>query len=394
MLKYISLTIFFLFNGIIFSQSIELVESIPSETNLDNPDIRNTQEVWLEIINNCQKTLDIEQFYISNEKGEALDTVINSIIDAANRGVRVRILIDAGMYKTYPETADSLAKVLNIKLFPIDYKKIAGGILHSKYMIADDSILFLGSQNFDWRSLKHIHELGLKIISVKVVENFKSVFSKDWISVQSWQPDVFFPYRDSVFKIITSEGINFIKTMSNPKDGLFFWDLKGILNLINSSKSEINLQYLTYSINTYDNSSSWYEIDSAIIRASQREVKVKLIVSDWNLGEKAVTHFKEMLSNPNIEVRYTSIPEYSGGYIPFARVEHCKFIIVDKQKFWLGSSNMEKSYYYNSRNIGIIVENKKLAEKVSGIFYKSWDGDYSHKITPEGTYKPRYHSEK
>jgi hypothetical protein len=30
---------------------IELVESIPVETTLDNPDIRNTQEVWLEMIN-------------------------------------------------------------------------------------------------------------------------------------------------------------------------------------------------------------------------------------------------------------------------------------------------------------------------------------------------------
>src|SRR5207244_2626394 len=60
-------------------------------------------------------------------------------------------------------------------------------------------------------------------------------------------------------------------------------DLVQILKLIDTSKSEINLQYLTYSINTYDNSGNWYEIDSAIIRASKRGVKVKLIVSDWNL---------------------------------------------------------------------------------------------------------------
>ena len=86
-------------------QNIELVESIPVETTLDNPDIRNTLEVWLEMINSAETTLDIEQFYISNEKGEPLDIILGAIIAAGKRGVKVRIIIDSKMYKTYPEDA-------------------------------------------------------------------------------------------------------------------------------------------------------------------------------------------------------------------------------------------------------------------------------------------------
>ncbi|TLY29064.1 MAG: phospholipase, partial [Ignavibacteria bacterium] len=36
----------------------EIVESIPIETVLDNPDVRNTQEVWLEMINGARSSLD------------------------------------------------------------------------------------------------------------------------------------------------------------------------------------------------------------------------------------------------------------------------------------------------------------------------------------------------
>jgi hypothetical protein len=43
------------------------------------------------MINSAEKTLDIEQFYISNEKGEPLD-VLGAIVAAGKRGVVVRII--------------------------------------------------------------------------------------------------------------------------------------------------------------------------------------------------------------------------------------------------------------------------------------------------------------
>ena len=74
---YKFLIVILILNSVVFSQqNLELVESIPVEKTLNNPDIRNTLEVWLEMINSAQTTLDIEQFYISNEKGEPLDTCL------------------------------------------------------------------------------------------------------------------------------------------------------------------------------------------------------------------------------------------------------------------------------------------------------------------------------
>ena len=38
-----------------------------------------------------------------------------------------------------------------------------GGVLHAKGMIVDGRTFFLGSQNWDWRALEHIHELGVRV---------------------------------------------------------------------------------------------------------------------------------------------------------------------------------------------------------------------------------------
>jgi phosphatidylserine/phosphatidylglycerophosphate/cardiolipin synthase-like enzyme len=398
--------------SVLYSQenNIELVESIPVETTLDNSDIRNTQEVWLEMINAAQKSLDIEQFYISNEKGEPLDTVLNAIVAAAKRGVIVRIIVDGRMYQTYPESADELDKIENIEVRKIDIKSLTGGIQHAKYFIVDDKQIFLGSQNFDWRALKHIHELGVRIKHKDCIPLYKNVFEYDWclsignndsdkcdFGYPSWQLCTIF--NQPIFGLIDLypifSSVNSIKNFSvSTNRGFFrledhinkFEDLFQINRLIQFAKSEITLQFLSYNPVTKDG--YWEEIDTALISASKRGVKVKLIVSDWNLGKTAVEHFKELIQYPNFEVRYTSIPEYSGGFIPYARVEHCKFITADNYT-WIGTSNMSYDYFYESRNVGLVVESGKFTQRVRDIFYKSWNSEYAHAIESTGEYMPR-----
>ena len=93
-------------------------------------------------------------------------------------------------------------------------------------------------------------------------------------------------------------------------------------------------------------------IDDAVRRAARRWVKVRMIVSDWQKGTAAVPALKDLAGTPNIEVAFTAIPDWSGGYVPFVRVKHCKYIVADDTKFWLGTSNCEKSYFYRSRSPG------------------------------------------
>lgn len=378
------LTAFNLFAG----NSIELVESIPVETTLDNEDIRNTPEVWLEMINSAKKTLDFGEFYISHKEGEALSPILNAVTDAADRGVDVRFIIDGNMYNTYPETADKLNEHENIDVQVYDFTRMGGGTLHAKFFIVDDKVIFIGSQNFDWRALKHIHELGLRIENKKLVKFYKELFELDWsLSAEDADTDallsniVFSDDLEMYQMKNTDHGhMTIIPTASNPEIiyHLPNWDEYQLLRMIDGAKEGIRIQLLSYS--PLSRGELYEELDFALRRAAARGVKVEMILSDWNFYSPRIEYIKSLHAVPNINIKFSTIPEASEGYIGYARVEHPKFMVIDEKEFWLGTSNWSKSYFYKGRNLGIIVQNEKLAEQVSKIFLKSWDSDYCHLV--------------
>jgi phosphatidylserine/phosphatidylglycerophosphate/cardiolipin synthase-like enzyme len=385
----------------------ELVESIPVETLLDNPNIRNTPEVWQEMIKSAKKSLDIEQFYICNAPNEPLEEIIQAIIDAGKRGVKVRVISEAKFYKTYPETLDRLKKEKNISVRIIDFGKLAGGIMHAKYFIVDTRQVFLGSQNFDWKALKHIHEIGLKITNLVCAKIFSEVFTFDWQLAEKNDPSRRLnPKSDPSQKFWegrnpkqypvqirlmepSNQVVAFTPVYSPtgfiPNESL--WDEKYIIELIDNAKQEVVLQVLTY--NPGLRGGGYFpDLDQALQRAAKRGVKVKLIIADWSKRKPAIDYLKKLAVIPNIEVKLSTIPPWSGGYISYARVEHCKYLAVDSTKCWVGTSNWEKGYFYADRNIGVIVNNNLISSLLFQIFMKDWDGPYTYFVKPDVEYVP------
>jgi phosphatidylserine/phosphatidylglycerophosphate/cardiolipin synthase-like enzyme len=384
------------------SPNIEIVESIPVGTSLDNPDIRDTYEVWLEMMAHAGQSLDIEQFYISNEPGKMLQDVLADIYRAADRGVKVRIIVDARMALTYPVSVEGLSRYKNIELRRIDFGSMTGGIQHAKYFIVDHKAVFVGSQNFDWRALEHIHELGLRINNKDIATIYGDVFNLDWELASDTNNNInrlpsFAKSYSTPIHIIGQGGDTIVITPTFSPVGYIpdstLWDERAIVDLINGAQHSLTLQFLSYSpLNR--KGESYTVIDNVIRSAAKRGVKVRMIVSDWEKGSSSVRALKELSSLPNIEIAFTSIPEWSGGYISFARVEHCKFIVADNARFWLGTGNCEKSYYYSSRNVGIVCTSPRLAGTLSRIFLKSWNSPYKEWITQSGKYSVREHGEK
>ncbi len=376
---------------------IELVESIPVETTLDNPNIRNTPEVWIEMINSAKYKIDIEQFYITSEKGEMLEGILNALVSAAERGVKIRIIVDSKMYVTYPDDVNRLEQQNpNIIKHVIDFGRLAGGIQHAKFFIVDESDIFLGSQNFDWRAMNHIHELGVKVKDSDIANLYTKLFDSDWDYCEkndgeTWKN--FYPTSVILLsKYLTDSyygSVELIPTMSPPPfiSADNFQDERNLLEMIDSAKEEVCLQFLTYKTSLKEGGT--FFLDSALVNAASRGVKVKLIVSDWSIGEYAINDLKRLAGINNIEVKYSSIPEWSGGHLPFARVEHCKYAVADNNVCWIGTANAEKSYFRNSRNVGVVIDNSKIASEVKDIFMKDWNGPYTYYITTGGNYTPR-----
>jgi phosphatidylserine/phosphatidylglycerophosphate/cardiolipin synthase-like enzyme len=378
-------------------RTIELVESIPVETTLDNPGIRNTAEVWLEMINSAKYKIDIEQFYITSEKGEMLEGILNALISAAEKGVKIRIIVDSKMYVTYPDDINRLEQQSpNIIKHVIDFGRLAGGVQHAKFFIIDESEIFLGSQNFDWRAMNHIHELGVRIKEPDIAYLYSALFDSDWDYCEKndgepWK-NFYMVKRNLLNNLLTDSyyGSVIVTPVMSPSPFIpieNFQEEKNLLEIIDSAREEVCLQFMTYKSSLKEGGA--FSLDSALINAASRGVKVNLIVSDWSIGEPAIKDLKRLAGINNIEVKYSSIPEWSGGHLPYARVEHLKFAVADENECWIGTANAEKSYFTNSRNVGVVAKNGKFALEVKNIFMKSWNGPYTHFIEQDKNYIPR-----
>jgi phosphatidylserine/phosphatidylglycerophosphate/cardiolipin synthase-like enzyme len=166
------------------SIEVEVVTTIPVGTSLDYAGKKHAAKTWLNMINNASKSIDIAHFYLSTKKNEPLEPIIESIIKAADRGVRIRFLVGTAVNEEMAERTEEVLNRFksnkNIEVTTFNWKPLTGGILHAKYFIVDNREAFVGSQNFDWRALKHIHETGLRIKSSKLISALFAIFEVDW----------------------------------------------------------------------------------------------------------------------------------------------------------------------------------------------------------------------
>ena len=159
--------------------SIQLVETAPVETTLDHPDVPEAYQVWLEMFGGATRSLDVAEFYLSDRPPSRLTPIIEAAHAAAERGVRVRVVIDASFALKYPDTLRHLASRKGVALHKLDVKKRMGGIQHAKYFVVDGREAYLGSQNFDWRSLEHVQEMGVRLRSKQLAGQLQDVFDTD-----------------------------------------------------------------------------------------------------------------------------------------------------------------------------------------------------------------------
>lgn len=368
----------------------ELVYTQPAETALEQPDVRGPIAVWSESFASAKKTIDLGQFYVTPKAGDPSEAVFAELKKAGERGVRIRVLAEKKFEKVSEEGFAFLRSIPNLELRVIDFSKIkADGILHAKYFVVDGETAYVGSQNLDWRALRHIHELGLKITEPAVVRGVASVFAHDW---------------DAQAIVAKGKTVDPARKAPAPADGgraylvasPWAFNPKGVgdsqtelVRLIDSATAELRVQLLDYAPLTRKHR-LYPVIDNALRDAATRGVKVRLLVSHWNTGEPEVDHLKSLSLIPGVEVRIATIPESKEGYIPYARVIHSKYMVLDGRTLWLGTSNWSGGYLDNSRNLEIVVADAELAAKAAALHEQLWASSYAAPIDVAKRYaKPK-----
>jgi phosphatidylserine/phosphatidylglycerophosphate/cardiolipin synthase-like enzyme len=372
---------------------LELVESFPVETTLDHSDLRDAHVVWPEMIDRARKTLDFAEFYASDDpesrqsRLSRLETVTQAVERAAARGVKVRFLAEKVFQKTYPELLARLgAKGIEVRIY--DFGAIAGGVLHAKYFVVDGRELYVGSQNFDWRSLHHIQELGARIVDPDVARAYADVFETDWALAGGG--DKRNRTRTGNYLFPAEVGDAQVTPVFSPTGWLpdpTLWDLPRLVEMIDRATRTVRVQLLTYKTTSRDG--SYFDtLDAALRRAASRGVQVQLLLADWSKRKGTVEGLQSLQTIPNIDVRMSTIPPFSGGFVPFARVGHAKYMVVDGRRAWIGTGNWEGDYFTQSRNAGLVIDSTKVGDRLDRYFADAWGSTYAYDVDACATYEP------
>ncbi|OGR50696.1 MAG: hypothetical protein A2049_01485 [Elusimicrobia bacterium GWA2_62_23] len=396
MTKILTAALLALFSGAAQAAELKLVESVPEDTVYGSTLAAKPLAVWPEMLNSSGQTIDIEQFYIASKEGEGMEQMLEAIKARVLEGVRVRLIVDSVMMKETEKFLPGL-KAAGVQVRVLDFKKAGGGVQHAKFFIVDGREVFVGSQNFDWRSLRHIHEVGVRISSYKAASDFKRIFEADWALAGGADPKTLFsakapqgvppskPEKGQLNYGDVSYYLAFSPVGAVPA-GLAL-ELPELLKMINNAKKTLRGQVMTYALEEHG-SKRWTQLDDALRRAAARGVKISLVFADWAMGGKADKDIKALAKVPNISIKISSIPEHNSGFIPYSRVEHCKYLVADGNLAYVTTSNWGPGYFLTSRGAAVFIKGARAAYALEQIFGAAWDGPYTQPVDPLKSYQP------
>ncbi len=154
--------------GLIFGLLIYHFFLVPSIVPVFSP------EGAVQIINSIDSatdTIDLEMYvFTSREVVEALER-------AKYRGVRIRIILERSTISgSNSEIFNELAsKGINVRYATEDYQ-----LTHSKFMVIDSRLVFVGSHNFSNSALHRNREASVIIEDYFTVIEFSEAFERDW----------------------------------------------------------------------------------------------------------------------------------------------------------------------------------------------------------------------
>ncbi len=367
----------------------ELVHTVPVDTTLGTDDLRQPGPVWIALFDGAKSRIDIGQFYAADHPGSVMDTVIEHLEAAGKRGVKIRFLLEEkGIKLSEASTLERLRAIPNLTFRVLPYGQLSGGIIHAKYMVVDGKQAFVGSQNFDWRSLEHIHETGLRISDATVVSQVQAIFEQDWRAQAALTEHN--PVPLPVASAPPARTGNYLVASPQRYNPPGVGDSQLELpRLLGEAKKEVRVQLLDYAPLSYgpDKTRPYYAvIDNAVRAAAARGVSVKLMVSNWNTDKLELPYLKSLAVLPNVQVKIVTLPQARQGFIPYARVIHSKTMEIDGQIAWIGTSNWLGGYLDNSRNLEVVMRSEAMAKRVGQLHEQLWDGPYAKALNVTETY--------
>lgn len=297
--------------------SFEKIKYLTWVTIKETPSLDLLSEMTQEIDN--AKTRVYVEVYIFTEK-----RLKKSIIDAKNRWVDVKVILEKNVYWA-PYLNNDIYKIFKNAWIDVKYSNAENYSLnHTKMMIVDNKAI-ISTWNYSYSSFKYNREFFIFIKNSEIFEKLLSIYETDFLWIKK---NI---YHDNL-----------------------------VLSPFSSrEKLEYLLKNATKSIKIYAHNFSDENIEKIILQKSKENISVKMIFPDL----KKVSSNKdeiEKLKDWNIETKIIDKPEI-----------HAKSILIDEKYLYLWSINFSEYSIDKNREIWIFLSNEDLIKYFLKIF--EWD---------------------
>ncbi|XP_041845992.1 5'-3' exonuclease PLD3 isoform X2 [Melanotaenia boesemani] len=399
---------------------IQLVESIPVGLYKSSPSSRpSIADSWLHLLDKANSSVHIAAFYFTLQGGdlESADPadsqgrrVFEQLKQLESKGVQLQIAVNAPQTSTQ-DTVELAATGADIR--EVDLKAVTGGIIHTKMWVVDQKHFYLGSANMDWRSLSQVKEVGLSVEDCScLAQDAFRIFGVYWSigGVNNASLPPYWPARLSALS--SSEKPLHLKFNGVPAQVYLSSappqisargrsdDLSTILSVISDAQKFVYISVMDYlPLSEFTKPLRfWPAIDSRLRAAAcTRGVQVRLMVSCWDHSPASMFVFLQsllVLSRPplhcNIEVKVFTVPSTAEQKkIPFARVNHAKYMVTDRVVY-IGTSNWSENYFTHTAGVGLVVNQtgsvvdegqQTLQSQTEELFLRDWNSEYASTLS-------------
>ncbi|KAL4631506.1 phospholipase D4-like [Arapaima gigas] len=403
--------------------SFSLVESIPEGLKFGSgsPVLPPISGAWMKLLSQANKTVSIAAFYftlraadLGLEEQSALEgeQVFNQLMQLKSKGVALQIAVNSPQSYSQ-DTTDLAAAGADIQV--VDLQSATGGIIHTKLWVVDGKHFYVGSANMDWRSLTQVKEVGISVENCScLAEDAARLFGVYWhIGAHKGSPlPPYWPARYSARSSadrplrVKLNGVPAHVYLSSAPPLLETHgrtaDLSAILSIIADAQKFIFISVMDYlPFSSFSKPPRfWPVIDSALRDAAcSRAVEVKLLVSCWSHSQAAMFVFLQSLQvlshsplSCPIHVKVFEVPSKDDQLkIPFARVNHAKYMVTDRVAY-IGTSNWSEDYFTQTAGVGLVVNQTGITvghsqhtvqSRLHEIFERDWHSEHSHVLSDD-----------
>ena len=270
-------------------------------------------------INDAKKSIYMGIYALTNKK------ITQALIDAKNRGVKVEVTTDDKSISTskFQELIDAGIKVTD--------DKNPKALMHEKFLIIDDNILWSGSANYTVYAFYRNYENFVRIKSSKV----SSIFTKEFNLLKNHNNQLFIGGKYKNIEIFFSPDSRFEDIL---------------INKIKIAKKRV--YFLAYTFTSK-------KIANALIEANKRGVEVKGVVDEDESLNQESSKYNYLLENDiNVKVDSNSYKL------------HSKVVIIDDDITITGSYNFTtQANLYNNED-SLIIKDKNITNFYTKEFNK------------------------